>query len=293
MTSNLVNSFRYGLTRDSFSQQGDSSANSISFRFIFSPLAFTRTQNRTTPVHNFTDDLNWTKGKHTFQFGTNLRLIRNNRVSFANSYDSAITNPSFYPGGGTSITSPIIAAGFNIASADISTVQNSVTALVGRYSEFAANFNFNKDGSLTSAGSPTDRTFATEEYDVYTQDSWKIRSNLTVTYGLRYSISRPVYEQFGYEVKPSIGLGEYFDRRIAGMNAGKPYNELVGLGLSGPVNSKSGAYQFDKNNFQPRVSASWSPDFKTGLLNKVFGGPGKSVIRGGFAIQTGAAIQRL
>ncbi|MCI0660248.1 MAG: TonB-dependent receptor [Acidobacteria bacterium] len=285
MTSNLVNSFRYGLTRDSFSSQGDSSANAISFRFIFSPLAFNpRTQNRTTPVHNFTDDLSWTKGKHTFQFGTNIRLIRNNRVSFANSYDSAITNPSFYPGGGTSITSPIIAAGINIASADISSVQNAVTAVVGRYTQTSANFIFNKDGSLTSAGSPSDRTFATEEYDGYMQDSWKIKANLTVTYGLRYSISKPVYEQFGFEVKPNISLGEYFDRRIAGMNTGKPYNELVRLDLSGPANGKSGAYQYDKNNFQPRVSASWSPDFRTGLLSKVFGGPGKSVIRGGFAM---------
>jgi Carboxypeptidase regulatory-like domain len=284
IASSLVNSFRYGMTRDAFSNQGDSSANSISFRFIFSPFLFSRTQNRVTPVHNLTDDLSWTKGKHTFQYGTNIRLIRNNRESFANSFDSAITNPSFYPGGGTSITSPILAAGFNIASADISSVQNAVTALVGRFSQFSANFIFNKDGSLTTAGSPSDRTFATEEYDGYAQDSWKIRPNLTVTYGLRYSISRPVYEKSGFEVKPNIGLGEYFNRRIAGMNAGKPYNELIKLDLSGPANGKSGAYQFDKNNFQPRASASWSPDFKSGLLHKVFGDVGKSVIRGGFAM---------
>jgi hypothetical protein len=284
ITSSLVNNFRYGLTRDSFSNQGDSSANSISFRFIFSPFLFSRTLSRTTPVHNYTDDLSWIKGKHTFQFGTNIRVIRNQRTSFASSFDSAITNPSFYPGGGTSITSPILAAGFNIAGADITPVQNGVTALVGRYSQFSANFIFNKDGSLTSAGSPSARTFATEEYDGYAQDSWKIRPNLTVTYGLRYSISRPVYEKFGFEVKPNISLGEFFERRIAGMNAGKPYNELLSLDLSGPANGKSGAYQFDKNNFQPRASASWSPDFKTGFLHKLFGDAGKSVIRGGFAM---------
>lgn len=283
-TSSLVNSFRYGLTRDAFSTQGDSSANAISFRFIFSPLLFARTLNRVTPSHNFTDDLSWTKGKHTFQYGTNIRLIRNNRESFANSFDSAITNPSFYPGGGTSITSPIIASGFSIASGDISSVQNAVTALVGRYSQFSANFIFNKDGSLTPAGSPSARTFATEEYDVYAQDSWKILPNLTLTYGLRYGISRPVYEKFGFEVKPNVSLGAYFDRRIAGMNAGKPLNELIRLDLSGPANGKTGAYQYDKNNFQPRASASWSPDFKSGFLHKVFGDVGKSVIRGGFAM---------
>jgi len=284
ITNSLVNNFRYGLTRDAFSDQGDSSANNISFRFIFSPLLFSRTLNRVTPVQNFTDDLSWTKGKHTFQFGTNIRVIQNKRESFSNSFDSALTNPSFYPGSGTSITSPILAAGFNIARADISSVQNAVTALVGRYSQFEARFIFNKDGSLTPAGSSSDRTFATEEYDVYTQDSWKIRPNLTVTYGLRYGISKPVYEKFGFEVKPSIGLGEYFNRRIAGMNAGKPYNERISLDLSGPANGKSGAYQFDKNNFQPRASVSWAPDFKTGLLHKLFGDQGKSVFRGGFAM---------
>lgn len=282
--NSLVNSFRFGLTRDSFSNQGDSSVNAISFRFIFSPFLFSRTLSRTTPVYNFTDDLSWTKNTHTVQFGTNIRLIRNQRTSFASSFDNAITNPSFYPGGGTSITSPIIAAGFNIAGADISNTQNAVTALVGRFSQFAANFIFNKDGSLSSAGSPSKRTFATEEYDLYAQDSWRLRPNLTITYGLRYGISKPVYEKFGFEVKPNISLGEYFNRRIAGMNAGTPYNELIKLDLSGPVNGKSGAYQYDKNNFQPRISASWSPDFKTGLLHKMFGDSGKSVFRGGFAM---------
>ena len=284
ISHSLVNNFRYGLTRDSFSQQGDSSANSISFRFIFSPFLFTRTLSRSTPVQNITDDLSWIKGSHTYQFGTNIRIIRNERVSFANSFDSAITNPSYYPGGGTSITSPILAAGFNISGSDISNVQNAVTAVIGRYSEFSANFIFNKDGSLAPAGSPSARTFATEEYDYYAQDSWKIRPNLTLTYGLRYGISKPVYEKNGFEVKPSISLGEYFDRRVAGMNAGKPYNELVSLALSGPANGKSGAYQYDKNNFQPRASVAWSPDFKTGLLHKLFGDQGKSVFRGGFAM---------
>jgi hypothetical protein len=282
--NNLVNTFRYGRTRDSFSVQGDSSANSISFRFIFSPFLFSRTLNRVTPVDNYTNDLSWTKNKHTIGFGTNIRVVRNQRTSFASSFDSAITNPSFYPGGGTSITSPILAAGFNIAGADITPVQNAVTALVGRYSQFSANFIFNRDGSLSSAGSPSARNFATEEYDVYTQDSWRIRPNLTVTYGLRYGISTPVYEKSGFEVKPNIGLGEYFNRRIAGMNAGRPYNELISLDLSGRANGRSGAYQFDKNNFQPRVAASWSPDFRNGFLHKVFGDQGKTVFRGGFAM---------
>lgn len=282
--NSLINNFRYGLTRQAFSDQGDSSANRIAFRFIFEPFQYLRTLSRVTPVQNFTDDLSWTKNTHTIGFGTNIRLIRNQRVSFANSYDTAVTNPSYYPGSGTSITSPILAAGFDIAGADITPVQNAVTALIGRFSDFTGRFIFAKDGSLLPAGSPAERTFATEEYDLYAQDIWKVRPNLTLTYGLRYGISTPVYERFGFEVKPNISLGEYFERRIAGMEAGKPYNELITLDLSGKANGRSGAYKFDKNNFQPRVAVSWSPDFKTGLLHALFGDQGKSVIRGGFAM---------
>jgi hypothetical protein len=152
VSNSVVNNFRYGLTRDSFSTQGDSSANAVSFRFIFSPFLFSRTLNRTTPVQNITNDTTWTKGAHSFQFGTNIRIIRNQRQSFANSFDSAITNPSFYPGGGTSISSPITAAGYNISGADISNVQNAVTAIIGRFSQFSANFIFAKDGTLLNVG---------------------------------------------------------------------------------------------------------------------------------------------
>ncbi|MFN6201242.1 MAG: TonB-dependent receptor [Acidobacteriota bacterium] len=284
VSNSVVNNFRYGLTRDAFSTQGDSGANAVSFRFIFSPFLFSRTLNRTTPVQNITNDTSWIKGSHSLQFGTNIRIIRNKRQSFANSFDNAVTNPSFYPGGGTSITSPIIAAGYNIAGADISNVQNAVTAVIGRFSQFAANFIFSKDGRLLNSGSSADRTFATEEYDTYVQDSWKIKPNLTVTFGLRYGISTPVYEQFGYEVKPNISLGNYFQRRVDGMNIGRPFNDLISLDLAGKANGRSGMYRFDKNNFQPRTAVSWSPDFKSGLLHWVFGDVGKSVWRGGFSM---------
>jgi hypothetical protein len=284
INSQIVNNFRYGLTRDAFSIQGDSAENQTNFRFIFSPRLYQRTLSRVTPVHNITNDLSWTKGNHSLQFGTNIRIIRNNRVSFGNAFDNAITNPSFYPGGGTSVSNPIIAAGFNIAGGDISPVQNAVTALVGRFSQFQAFFLFNKDGSLLPQGSPSERTFATEEYDVYFQDSWRIRSNFTLTYGLRYGISKPVYEVNGFEVKPNISLGEYFNRRRISMGAGVPYNELISLDLSGPANGRTGAYKYDKNNFQPRIAASWSPNVRSGFWNKVFGDNGKSVFRGGFAM---------
>jgi len=289
INNNLVNSFRYGLTRDAFSDQGDSTDNAISFRFVFSPRTFSRDISRVTPVQNITNDLSYIYKTHTFQFGTNIRLIRNRRMTFANAFDNAVTNPSFYPGGGSSITTPINAflqssAGYQIASGNVSNVQNAVTAVVGRYTQYASNFTFLRDGTLTDSGTPSEREFRTEEYDFYAQDIWKLRPNLTITAGLRYGLSRPVYEASGYEVKPNISLGEYFRRRAQGAANGVPYNEPVVLDLSGSANDRSPLYKWDKNNLQPRIAAAWSPKFGDGWLGKFFGNENQSVIRGGFAI---------
>ena len=45
------------------------------------------------PVHNFVDDLTWTKGKHTLQFGTNLRLVHNNRPGNSQNVSFDRTDP--------------------------------------------------------------------------------------------------------------------------------------------------------------------------------------------------------
>ncbi len=284
---NWVNNFRYGLTRQAFSQLGDSADNNISFRFVFSPRAFSRTLSRTTPVHNIVNDTSVVKGSHTFQFGTNMRIIRNSRTSFANAFDSAITNPSFYAGGGTAISTAIrsfLTANGLPGLASTSSAQNAATALIGRLSQYTANFTFDHDGSVLSPGTPTGRTFATEEYDVYFQDAWRIRRNLTLTLGLRYGLSRPVYETRGFEVKPDIPLNEFFERRILDAFNGTPNNQLLTLELSGPANGKSPMYKWDKNNFQPRLAVAWTPNFQNPFLRGIFGREGKSVIRSGFAM---------
>lgn len=282
MTNNLINTFRYGYTREAFSQQGDSADNSISFRFVFSPFQFSRTLTRITPVHNFTDDVSWVKNNHTIGFGTNIRTISNKRVSFANSYDSAITNPSFFLGGGTSISDPIEEV-FPIGGSAAG-VQNAVTAIIGRFSQYSGNFIFDQNGNLLDIGTPSEREFATQEYDVYGQDSWKITPNLTLTYGLRYTISRPVYEKNGFEVRTDIPLSEVFELRKAAAARGENFVQPLQLVLSGPANNADPLYSWDKNNFQPRVAVAWSPSFGDNFLGKLFGRNHESVFRGGFAI---------
>ena len=302
--NNWVNNFRYGFTRQAFTQGGDSNGNDIAFRFVFFPTSQSHTLTRVTPVHNFTDDLSWVRGRHTIQFGANIRKINNERVSFANAFDNAITNPSFYAGAGDHVSNTFqnyltanhlpgdASAGQSLNS--IAEVQNAGTAAIGRLSQYTANFTFGKDGSLLNSGLPSGRNFATQAYEEYVQDAWKIRPQLTLTLGLRYSLERPVYETQGFEVQPGIlqsgsacqnnSLSAYFQSRLAAAAQGSNYATGICVTKSGPVNGGPAMYNWDKNNFQPRIAAAWSPHYSGGLLHALFGDPGKSVVRGGFAM---------
>jgi hypothetical protein len=291
INNNLVNNFKFGLTRDAFSNQGDSTDNAITFRDVFSPSNFARTFSRVTPVYNITDDVSWIKGNHTFQFGGNIRIIRNKRESFGQAFDNGVTNFTFYSGSGSVVTSPVnaylstLTPGRQIGAAWTRPVGTALTALFGRLSQYGANFNFDLQGAPLTAGTGIVREFATEEYDLYVQDVWKARSNLTLTLGLRYGLSMPVYETQGYQAKPNISLQEYFERRIQAAAAGRNYTDPLLVVKAGPANNADGYYSLDKDNLQPRISVAWSPNFKDGFLSKIFGTEqGDSVLRGGFAI---------
>jgi hypothetical protein len=286
-SNNFVNRFTYGFTRAAFTDAGDSTDNLVTFRFIFRPRGFSRTLSRTTPVHNFVNDMSWLKGTHNFQFGGNVRLIRNNRESFGAAFDSAITNPSFYDGSGASVFRRDLGGGRYSGAifpnvANNTNLRDALTAVIGRFSQYSANLQFSGAGELLPSGSPSVRSFATEEYELYWQDSWRIRPSFTLTYGLRWSTSTPVYERNGVQVAPVQSLGEYFIRRQERAAAGSPLNDPISLDLAGSANDRPGYYEQDWNNFGPAVSFAWSPDFGNNFFGRLIGREGKSVIRGGF-----------
>ena len=277
-----VNNFRYGFTRQAFTQSGDSTGNDLSFRFVFQPNGQTHTLQRITPVHNFTDDISYIRGNHNIQFGANIRKINNSRISYAAAFDNGITNPSFYLGGGDTESSTFqdyliannLPGGRGDESLDSTAqVQNAATALIGRLSEYHANLTYGLDKQLGPLGTPSNRNFATQAYDFYGQDTWKVRHNLTLTLGLRYSLERPVYETQGFEVRPTTPLSTYFAQRIAASQQGNNFVDPLVINLSGPANHGPSMYNWDKNNFQPRVAFAWSLDSQS-----------KSVLRGGFAL---------
>lgn len=278
VSANLVNRLTYGFTRAAFTDSGESNENRVTFRFIFAPLGYRRALSRVTPVHNIVDDVSWIRGNHTFSFGGNVRLITNNRTSFASSFDDAVINPSFYNGSGSVVRSPFsdIDSGFR------NDLRDALSSVIGRYSQYSANLVYDANGALQPVATGTDRAFATEEYELYWQDSWRMRPNFVVNYGVRWSTSTPVYEKNGTQVTPSPSLGEYFDRRVQSSNQGVPFNDPITFDRAGKANDRPGYYRQDWNNFAPSISVAWSPDFGDNVLGRLIGRNGKSVIRGGF-----------
>jgi len=284
-----TNNVRYGVTRLAVSNLGDTPGNDIFFRFVFIPTTESYSVNRVNPVHHFTDDFTWIKGNHTMQMGTNIRTVRNLRTDFGAAFDTALTNPFFYQSSGNVLitpigqtpTQPVSGAGYTIVG-NLDDLKAALTAVIGRFSQYTARFNFGLDGQPQDQGSPTVRNFATESYDFYFQDSWKINYNLTLTAGLRYALSKPVYEKQGFMTTPNIPLGEYLRRRHESAAQGVNYTEPI------IVNKSDHLYNWDKNDFQPRVAVAWSPSFGDGFLSKIFGkndrNEQRSVFRAGFGI---------
>ena len=285
--NNLISNFKYGLTRQSYSQQGDTDTNYNYLRLVFVQTNGTRTISRNVPVHNLVEDLSWVKGSHTFQFGGAAFLVNSGSVNFGSAFDTAYANPSGYK------TNMIYSSvnnylqqkyGYTITGGSKSSVENAVTALMGRYNNYTANFTFDNTGKLLPAGTAKVRNFKTQGFEEYFQDTWKLSSSLTLTGGLRYSLWRPVWETHGYEAQPSITLTDIFNRRVAGMLAGKPYTDLITVNKSGQVNGGPPMYQMDKTVFLPKVAVAWQPKSENRFLSKLLGSSGQSVIRGGFAI---------
>ena len=292
----LVNNFRWGLTRQSLGFSGNTATPVVLFRGLNdnslpnnSTLAYAYGHGFNTPVHNLVDDVVWTKGRHTIQFGGNVRFIRNPRTSFQDSFPSAVTNSSGLNTAGIANTGspldpgnnglPAVDGGFNL------NYNYPIMAAMGILSQLNATYNFDKFGNALPLGAPLKRRYAANEYEMYIQDSFRAKPNLTLNYGLRYSIFSPPWETSGTQVAPNPSLHDWFNGRLHSMLAGQGSNSdpTITYTLAGPVNGKPSYYEYDYHNFGPRLSFAYSPHPNGGWLKSMLGGD-KTVIRGGAGI---------
>jgi hypothetical protein len=290
INSSLVNNFRYGFVRESVGTIGNSDKEWNYLQAFDQGITYSSAFQR--PVHNFTDDLSWIRGKHTWQFGFQFAFLRNPESNQNNSFSIGQANPDWLVNSGLSgaaNSSPLNPTNNGYPTVDSNFVSNydySMTSLLGMVTLGDAVYNYTRNGSILPQGAPVTRRFAEDSYEMYLQDSWKVKPNLTLTLGLRYSLFSPPWETNGLQVGTSFNMGQWFNAREEGMAQGIPSNAqpLVTYQLAGPANGRSGYYNWDYHDLGPHVAFAWAPGYSSGLLGDVFGGKGKSSIRGGFGM---------
>ncbi len=287
LSPRLVNTFNFGLTRIGGSGTGTTASN-LSL-FFATPTAFPRPSTRIAPTYNFTDDLTYNVGRHTLQVGANMRFIRNNRVSYSNNPSYSFSRNTL-KGLGQDISNAVQSFaqskyGSSATLTETTNVQNAMGAMLGVLNQYSATFNFAVAGGTIPFGGAIPRKFATNEYEFYFQDTYKIKPNFTLTYGVRYGSYSPVYEANGEQVVTAGNVDQYFADRAGGQLLGVPAFADPSAKLTfvkgGAANGAASWYKRDNNNFAPRVSIAYTPDFD-GVLGTIFGKG--SVIRAGGAV---------
>jgi TonB-dependent Receptor Plug Domain len=108
---------------------------------------------------------------------------------------------------------------------------------------------------------------------LYGQDSWRLRSNLTLNYGLRWDVLPPWREK--YDQLQTLVLGQQ-----SVVYPGAPQ----GLVFPTDKGIPSTLAPTQWGNFAPRVGLAYSPSFSGGLLQKLLGSAGSTSIRAGFGV---------
>jgi hypothetical protein len=179
-------------------------------------------------TYSWTDSLNWTHGNHNFKFGGGVNVIQNNG-QFA------------WQANGVFIFSGPFGIGTGLDLADF---------LIG-----APDYYYQSANSFNAVRG--------HQYSLFAQDEWKVRSNLTLTLGLRYEYNQPKRDPL--KRNPMFIYGDQ-----------STTYPLAPEGLVFPCDPKApcpGTYFPDRRDFAPRIGVAWDPS-----------GKGKTSIRGGFGI---------
>ena len=328
ITSHLLNTFRFGWVRDreTFNRLAPSataalenipgtgsSAGPIALApalaaattqpLVDAPIEVdtqrARFQNITGRNIQYLDDVSWIKGTHTLQFGGNIRHIptlhvRNDKVvgslaslevlsdADVSTFLSSIPASQRPPTCGGAVTTNCLLAG---DTQRWDRLYASTLGLVDNIGILTT-----RDGSLNPLpfGTPLINDTTLNAYEFYGADVWRIKPNLTLSYGISYGWQTPPHEKLNRQTlvvdaatnKPLTGPG-YIAAKKAAALAGQTFNPTLGFE---PVKAAGRTvFNTDYGDVAPRVAVAWTPGFNSGFLGKLTGNH-KTVIRGGFGL---------
>jgi hypothetical protein len=293
ISANSVNQFVYGEARNSVTDMatlsgpanpgGDPSVYQLNFLFptgITSPYARQGGSAAVVPVPTFRDDYSLQRGKHSLQFGGVFKPIKTrstliNNLNFENegiNLTNSSLDPSLRPANILQDPNGIAAGNWDAA----------FTSFLGVAPLQFTVYNFYKNGDLTPGAAGQRRDYRYYEYEAYGQDTWRLRSDLTLTAGLRYGYDSVPYEINGLETAPNVDWNDIVaTRTVNGLSGTSGFLSapLLTYTLAGKANpGDRPLYQGDKLNFSPRLALAWNPSYRGGLLGDVFGDR-KTVLR--------------
>jgi len=135
--------------------------------------------------------------------------------------------------------------------------------------------------------------------DFFAQDTWKLRPNLVLSYGLRWEWNTPQADAGGrvQDFRPGQATGMYpcvlsaSDPLLGTFGSSDcspsgPARSVfpLGLVLPGDPGVTRGLTSTDLRAFAPRLGLAWSPSWNDGWLATLTGGPGRSSIRLGWGL---------
>ena len=242
-------------------------------------------QGNTSPLYDYADTLSWTKARHTFKFGVDIRH------SYSKGWASPTAPIPSAQGGGGNIPSVAFQNTINFPNLVLNnqTLANSLLYFLNGSIGEARQIYYLKDSStpLTWQNYNTnDRKILNvvqNEFAGFVKDDWKIRPTLTLNLGLRYEYYGVPYEGAGLGTSPVDGSAALFG--VSGRSFTNWLRPDNGVDMSlvttsefvGPktANPNRALYKNDVNNFGPAVGFAWAlPWF----------GEGKTNVRGGYQI---------
>lgn len=257
----------------------------FNFNSIDEPYINTPRTARWVTTPQVLDNLSIVHGSHVFRGGVNMRFYRHvdqrgqpGGINVTPSVTfSATTRPTFI--GTTGNSGFAVASGINSTDAGLlgSLINNLYGLPASMNQVFIANL---KDDVFLPFKSGNSVTLYAEkhnldQYNFYFQDEWKVRPNMTLNYGARIELNPPA------NTSPQVNV-----YRPSTPIAGTPLPATPVVNTPGAVSFVPAKHWYEGSNFGvgPRIGLAYSPDFKSGLMQRVFGGNSKSVIRLGYGI---------
>jgi len=230
------------------------------------------------PLVNFSDNVVWQHRAHDFAFG----------FSFYREQDHYWNPPVGYKN---------ITLGINYGDPAFNVFQTTNPALatanptqVGEMASFyawltgdVANFGVSQPLDPTTHNFDQFGAYNLDEmqkaWGLYFKDSWRVRPNLTVNYGLRWDFTGDDHDlQKLYYSPPAAGVWG-----VSGFQ--NNFNPGSELGNPNDFNYVGRGHAYSPWNVspQPNIGIAWSPQFTEGILGKLTGG-GKAVLRAGYSL---------